>query len=76
MVHFCLLVDRLVSEDKFEAEDAEQALLWNDLNEEETKKHLRGFIKLKDLGFPPENIHKALIEASADHDKALEILLK
>jgi hypothetical protein len=54
----------------------EHVLHINSMDESATRKHLRAFGQLKDLGFVTKDIHDALIECGGSHEKALEHLLK
>lgn len=77
LINFCLLVDKILScGEKFKAADVEYVVPIHNLDEEMSKKHLRAFLKLEELGFDRYAIHNALIDTKLDHDKALEKLLK
>ena len=77
ILNFCLLVDKLLSSgDKFSADEVEYVVPIHNLDEEMSKKHLRAFYKLEELGFERVAIHNALVSTKLDHDKALEKLLK
>lgn len=77
LINFCLLVDKILSGgEKFKAADVEYVVPIHNLDEETSKKHLRAFHKLEELGFDRYAIHNALIDTKLDHDKALEKLLK
>ena len=78
LINYCLMVDKLLSNEgnKFSPDEVEYVIPMHNLDEESSKKHLRAFHKLEELGFPREAIHSALIDTKLDHDKALEKLLK
>ena len=54
----------------------EHVLHLKSMDEEATRKHLRAFMQLKDLGFVTKDIHDALVVCGGSHEKALEHLLK
>jgi len=76
MINFCLLVDKLVETEGVSAEQVETTLLMYSVNEENTRKHLKVFKKISELGFKPEQIHNALIACELDYEKTVESLLK
>lgn len=77
LINFCLLVDKLLnSGSKFTEAEVEYVIPIHNLNEDSSKKHLKAFYRLIELGFDREAIHQALISTQLDHDKALEKLLK
>lgn len=75
MINFCLLVDKFVTAEGFDESETEHVLLLKSMDEEQSRKHLLGFRKLKDLGFPSKAVHDALVECQSDQEKALEKLL-
>jgi hypothetical protein len=78
LINFCLLVDKLANDsvERFSASEVEYVVPIHNLDEDASKKHLRAFQKLQELGFERVSIHNALISVRMDHDKALEKLLK
>ena len=77
LINYCLLVDKILSEEsKFSSNEVEYVIPIHNLDEDISKKHLRAFHKLEELGFDRVAIHTALIDTKLDHDKALEKLLK
>ena len=54
----------------------EHVLHMKNMEEDETRKHLRAFVQLRDLGFARNDIHDALVHTDTSHDKALEHLLR
>ena len=54
----------------------EHVLHLKKMEEDETRKHLRAFVQLRDLGFARSDIHDALVHSGTSHDKALEHLLR
>ena len=71
------MVDKILSEEnKFSSNEVEYVIPIHNLDEDVSKKHLRAFHKLDELGFDRVAIHTALIDTKLDHDKALEKLLK
>ena len=71
------MVDKILSEEsKFSSNEVEYVIPIHNLDEDISKKHLRAFHKLEELGFDRVAIHTALIDTKLDHDKALEKLLK
>ncbi len=77
IINFCLLADKVTESFKQAGErEVEHVLLLKSLNEEEARRHLGAFVRLKDFGFDSKAIHDALSECGGDHDKALEQLLK
>ena len=88
IISYCLAVDRLIdvlalgkTSSNNNKSNENEARIIHVLNlksgdEEAAAKHLRVFLKLKDLGFEDARIHEALITCDNSHDKALEQLLK
>ena len=62
--------------EKFNVKEVEYVLPIHNLDEDLSRKHLRAFQKLEELGFDRMATHNALMNTKLDHDKALEILLK
>ena len=76
IINFCLIVDKFVESESFDAEPAEHALLLHSVNEEKARKHLEVFKRLAEFGFESEKIHFALIQNDLDYEKTVESLLK
>jgi len=75
LLNFCLVVGRLCEEGAAPALAEEVAALHNG-EEEGSKRHLKAFKQLQEIGFPEKEVHSAIIAASFDHEKALEQLIK
>jgi len=75
LINFCVLVDRLVEEGWKEDVSIDAALL-HASDQTLSRQHLRGFVRLAELGFKSQDIHRALIDSGQDHQKALEQLIQ
>ena len=85
MINYCLLVDKLMEDSAIMkikkstsnySSTVEDVVLMHSLDESKSRKHLESFSRLAEFGFETSKTHKALIECSFDHEKALEQLLK
>ena len=76
IINYCLLVDKFSEKERFPATAAEHALVLHSVNEANTRKHLKAFVKLAEFGFAAEQIHDALVVCDLKYEKALETLLK
>ena len=63
-------------EEGFSVEASEDVSMLHNADEDVCRKHLRSFQQIAEIGFPSKDVHKALIAASFDHQKALDQLIR